>query len=137
MNLVAPTARDLIEAMKAGGVDEIEGVEKIVCPPYPYLPFVEAMAVGTTLRIGAQNLHWQEKGAFTGEISPPMVREFAEFVIIGHSERRAYFGETDETVNLKLKSAMTFDLIPIVCVGETGAEREAGQTNDVLQRQVR
>lgn len=136
MNMLSTTAVELVRAI-VEGVDGIDGVETIVCPPAPYLPFVLEAVQGSAVRVGAQNIHWEEVGAFTGEMSAPMVREFATHTIIGHSERRAYFAETDATVNLKLKAALTAGLVPIVCVGETGAERTAGQTLDVLRRQVR
>jgi triosephosphate isomerase len=137
MNTDARSARELIEAIKAGGVDSVSGVEKVVCPPFVYLPLVAEAARGTTLLVGGQDMHWEEKGAFTGEVSPVMLRDYATHVIIGHSERRAYFGETDETVNRKLAAALAHGLVPIVCVGETGDERQAGRTADVLRRQVR
>ena len=92
---------------------------------------------GSSLRVGAQTMHWEEKGAYTGEVSAAMLAGIAEYVIIGHSERRQYFCETDETVNKKLRSAVAAGLKPIVCVGETGDQRQAGQTAEVLRRQVR
>ncbi len=115
----------------------IQGVEKVVCPPFTALLPVSAMLAGTDIGVGAQNMHWEEEGAFTGEVSPRMVAEFARYVILGHSERRAYFGETDETVNRKVAAAFAHNLVPIVCVGETLEEREAGKTDAVVQRQVR
>jgi triosephosphate isomerase len=136
MNTVGESARALLEGIKSGGVDSIEGVEKIVCPPFVYLQLAQSLSQGTTLLVGAQDLHWEEKGAFTGEVSAAMVRDLATHVIIGHSERRAYCGETDETVHKKLHAALDHDLTPIVCVGETGAERQAGQTLSILRRQV-
>jgi triosephosphate isomerase len=136
MNLDAAGAVELIDGIKAGGIDAIEGVESILCPPFVYLPLAAELTKDTSLKVGAQDVHWEEKGAFTGEVSPVMLRDFCEYVIIGHSERRAYFGETDETVNRKLKAALAHDLTPIVCVGETGAQRQAGETEAVLHRQV-
>jgi triosephosphate isomerase len=136
MNTTAATARDLVAGIVAGGLDALTTVEKVLCPPFVYLPLVAEAARGTTLRVGAQDMHWEEKGAFTGEISPTMVLDYATHVIIGHSERRAYFAETDETVNRKLQAALAHGLTPIICVGETGAERQAGETTAVLKSQV-
>jgi triosephosphate isomerase (TIM) len=136
MNTDAAAARALVEGIKAAGSSDARGVEKVLCPPFVYLPLVAEIAKGTMLRVGGQDLHWEEKGAFTGEVSATMLKDFASHVIIGHSERRQYFGETDESVNKKLNAALGAGLTPIVCVGETGAERNAGQTQDVLSRQV-
>lgn len=119
------------------GLEAIRTVDRVVCPPFTSLMVVSGMLAGTEIGLGAQNLHWEESGAFTGEVSPQMVKEFCKFVIIGHSERREYFGETDETVNLKTKAAISTGLIPIVCVGETLEENEAGQTESVVSRQMK
>jgi triosephosphate isomerase len=113
------------------------GVEILVCPPFTALQTAAGSLKGSAIRLGAQNLHWEESGAYTGEISAAMLSELCEYVIIGHSERRALFGETDQSVNLKVKSALGHQLKPIVCVGETLAENEAGQTAEVVSRQVR
>jgi triosephosphate isomerase len=91
----------------------------------------------TDISLGAQNLHWEEKGAFTGEVAPNMVKEFCSYVIIGHSERRTYFGETDETVNKKIAAAIKHGLTPIVCVGETLSQYESGLTAEVVRRQIK
>lgn len=136
MNLDAAGAQELVEGIKSGGLDAITSVEKVVCPPFLYLPLVAGLIKATSLRLGAQDLHWEEKGAFTGEVSAEMLKDYAEYVIIGHSERRQYFGETDDSVNKKLKAALRHGLAPIVCVGETGEERGAGMTHEVLERQV-
>ena len=136
MNKTAAEARDLVAAMLAP-LREVAGVEKVLCPPFTSLPAVASALVGSGLGLGAQNMHWEEKGAFTGELAPAMVKEFCNYVIIGHSERRAYFGETDETVNRKLRAAMKFDLTPIVCVGETLDQYEAGRTEEVVRRQIK
>jgi triosephosphate isomerase (TIM) len=136
MNTDASAARELVEGIKNAGVDDVQGVEKVLCPPFVYLSLVAELIKGTSLRLSGQDLYWEAKGAFTGEVSAAMVKDFAEYVIIGHSERRQYFGETDDSVNRKLKSALEHGLIPIVCVGETGHEHGAGMTHEVLERQV-
>ena len=136
MHKTVEEARLLVSEMLED-LQAVEGVEKVLCPPFPALLPVAAMLAGTAIGLGAQNMHWEEEGAFTGEVSPRMVAEFARFVILGHSERRAYFGETDETVHRKVAAALKHDLTPIVCVGETLSEREAGETEAVITRQVR
>ena len=136
MNKTSVEARDLVAAMNAP-LREISNVEKVVCPPFTSLGVLAPILAGTDIGLGAQDMHWEEKGAFTGEVSPGMVKEFCRYVIIGHSERRAYFGETDETVNRKLSAAIKSDLIPIVCVGETLDQYESGLTNEVVSRQIK
>ncbi|NDI36557.1 triose-phosphate isomerase [Chengkuizengella sediminis] len=119
------------------GNAEIEGVESVICAPFTNLPALVEAVKGTKIKIGAQNLHWEENGAFTGEISGAMLQDLGvNYVIIGHSERRAYFAETDETVNKKVHAAFKYHLTPIVCVGEKLEEREAGQTKEVCKLQV-
>jgi triosephosphate isomerase len=111
--------------------------EVLVAPPFTALAPVARALEGTGIEVGGQNCHWEAAGAFTGEVSAPMVAELgARYVILGHSERRQHFGETDETVNRRLKAVLASQLRPIVCVGETLAERDAGQTLDVVTRQV-
>ena len=111
--------------------------EVILCVPYTDLFYALLAAQNTNIKIGAQNMHWEENGAYTGEVSGPMLKAIGvEYVIIGHSERRQYFAETDETVNKKLKSAFKYGLKPIVCVGETLEEREAGKAEEIITSQT-
>lgn len=136
MNKTVEEARELVFSMSIK-LREIEGVEKVLCPPFPALLPVSALVKGTDIGVGAQNLHWEASGAYTGEVAPNMIAEFCQYVIIGHSERRAYFGETDETVNKKVKAALANDLTPIVCVGETEDEYDSGRTGEVVRRQIK
>ena len=112
--------------------------EVVVCPPYIDLPVVSAMLKGTNIKLGAQNVHWADKGAYTGEVAADMLKAYGvEYVIIGHSERRQYFGETDETVNLRAKKALEAGLKPIICVGETLEQREANVTDEIVTTQIK
>ncbi len=123
--------RDFLPLVAGHDRDEI-----VVCPPFLAIPAAVEATKGSHLAIGGQNVHWEKEGAYTGEISPGMLLAVgATHVIIGHSERRQFFGETDDVVNLKLKAALESGLTPIVCVGEVLEEREAGLTEDVLRRQ--
>lgn len=130
-------AVELVRALKgnlAGGNDT---VEVAVCPPFTALTAVARELGDGGIALGAQNMYWENEGAFTGEISPLMLKEIGcKYVVLGHSERRQYFGETDETVNMKVKAALKHDLLPIVCVGERLAEREAGITQKVIKVQI-
>ncbi len=135
MNKNVEQASALVQQLLPG-LQQVPEVERVLCPPFTSLMILSAQLTGTGVGIGAQNMHWAESGAYTGEVSPQMVREFCDYVIIGHSERRAYFGETDETVNKKLKAALALGLVPIVCIGETLEEYESGQTSAVVTRQV-
>ena len=135
MNTTATEAEKLVLEMLEK-LDRISGVEKVLCPPFVSLLAVSMMLQGSSIKLGAQNMYFEAKGAYTGEISPLMLRELCEFVILGHSERRWYFGETDEIVNKKVKAALANKLKPILCVGERLEENEAGKTEEVVNRQV-
>ena len=112
--------------------------EVIICAPYTDLFYAILSAQNTNIKIGAQNMHWEEKGAYTGEVSPQMLKSIGvEYVIIGHSERRQYFAETDETVNKKVKAAHNVGLKPIVCVGETLSQRESGKAKEIVTNQIK
>lgn len=119
------------------GLNTIQGVDIVICPPFTSILPVAALLEGTSIGVGAQDIFWESTGAYTGEISPAMVAEFCKYVIIGHSERRAMFGETDLNVNRKVKAALTHDLIPILCVGETLSENEAGITREIVTQQLK
>jgi triosephosphate isomerase len=136
MNLTTEEATDFVRSIRRG-LNGIKGVDRVLCPPFTALATLKDLLSATGIGLGAQNMHWEEKGAYTGEISPIMLKELCQYVILGHSERRAYFGETDEGVNRKIKTALAYDLFPIVCVGETEAEYDAGQTQEVVGGQVR
>ncbi len=138
MNKTAAEGKALVEALKPLVADVCPDVADIVvCPPFTTLAAVVEAAKGSNIKVGAQNVHWAASGAFTGEISAAMLKEAGvEYVIIGHSERRQYFGETDATVNQRLKAALAAGLKPIVCVGELLEEREGGRTEQVLAAQL-
>ncbi len=119
------------------GVIDISQVEAVLCPPFTALSAVEDVITDTKIGLGAQNMHWENQGAFTGEISPLMLKGWCDYVILGHSERRQYFGETNEGVNKKVKAALAHNLIPIVCVGENLAQNEAGETAAFVGEQVK
>lgn len=136
MHMTVADARHLVSEM-VPGLQSKPGVDKVICPPYTTLLAVSSLLEGTDIHLGAQNMYWETAGAFTGEISPTMVAEYCKYVILGHSERRAYFNETDQNVNLKVQAAFAHGIIPIVCVGETLEDYEADRTYEVVFRQVK
>ncbi|MFO8143135.1 MAG: triose-phosphate isomerase [Dehalococcoidales bacterium] len=136
MNTTVDEAVELASRMKEG-LDGITGVDKVLCPPFVSLVPVKEVIRGSTVKLGAQNLYFEEKGAYTGEISPLMLAGLCEYVIIGHSERRQYFGESGDIVNRKVKAALKVDLKAILCIGENLEERESGQTEAVLGGQLK
>lgn len=136
MNKSVPEALDLVKALREKST-ELEDAELVVIPPFTALSEIKKVIEGSTIQLGAQNLFWEEKGAFTGEISPLMLQDLGcQFAVIGHSERRQYFGETDESVNKKIKAALAHDLIPIVCIGEFLEERDKGETIKKIETQI-
>ena len=135
MNTTLQSAVELASGV-AAGAGSAGGAELILCPPFVSLSAVRDAVAGTRVGVGAQNMHHEASGAFTGEVSAEMLAEICQYVILGHSERRQLFGETDESVNLKVQAALQAGLRPIVCVGETLEQREAGQAADVVRGQT-
>jgi len=136
MNTTVSEAIKLVNELRQG-LGEIDNVEKVLCPPFISLAAVGELIKGSSIKLGAQNLYFAEKGAYTGEISPLMLTELCEFVIIGHSERRQYFNETDEIINKKVQAALKVGLKPILCIGERLEQNEAGLTTEVVTKQLR
>ncbi|PZC46917.1 MAG: triosephosphate isomerase (TIM) [Chloroflexi bacterium] len=136
MNTTLTEAEALVRAEMAE-LGALDGLDVVLCPPFVSLGRVAGLVKGTRLHVGAQNLHWENEGAFTGEVSADMLRHLCKYVIVGHSERRQLFGETDEMVSRKVKAALAADLIPILCVGEVLEEREQGRAIEVVTTQVR
>lgn len=136
MNTTIAEAQALVTQM-SGALGRIDGVEVLLCPPFVSLMAVKAMLQGTTVQLGAQNMYWEDKGAFTGEISPLMLAPLCKYVILGHSERRHVFQESDEVIAYKIRAALRARLNPILCVGERLEENEAGQTSEVVSRQLK
>lgn len=136
MNKTSGEAKEFVARLKLD-LGSYDKADIIICPPFTSLVAVREELEGSNYRLGAQNMYWEKKGAYTGEVSAEMLREIGcQFVIIGHSERRRYFSENDEIVNKKVKAALDMGLMPIMCIGETLSEREAGSTFSVLERQV-
>ncbi len=128
----AQTARELVAQ-----VADVKGVEVMIAPPFPALAATAEALLGSNVRLGAQNLFWEDEGAFTGEVAPAMLTALGvSYAIIGHSERRQYFGETDQTVRRRVAAALRHEMVPVLCVGETGDQRDAGQTFSVLDKQL-
>ncbi len=136
MNTTIAEAAVLVQTMLPD-LEPLTTVELVLCPPFISLAAVKELISNSSVKLGAQNMHFQEKGAYTGEVSPLMLTGLCEYVILGHSERRAYFGETDEVVNRKMRAALGASLKPILCIGERLEEREAGLTATVVTAQLR
>jgi len=134
MNTNVEEAVALVSALQKE-LDDIDNVEKLVCPPFISLKSVYELLAPSTIKIGAQNMHYEDKGAFTGEVSPLMIKDICSYVIIGHSERRQYFND-DLYINKKLKAAIKYGINPILCVGEKSEDKQSGKTIEVLDKQL-
>ncbi|WP_116134691.1 triose-phosphate isomerase [Tropicimonas sp. IMCC34043] len=138
MNKTLAEAEVFARAMAAADADRDARIQRFVIPPFTAVREVKKILAGTSLKVGAQNMHWADAGAWTGEVSAPMLTDCGlDIVELGHSERRAYFGETDETVGLKTEAAVRHGLIPLICIGETLEQRQAGRAQEVLETEVR
>lgn len=138
MNKTLAEARTFAEGLRSSDALRDPRIQRFVIPPFTAVREVKAMLAATSVKVGAQNMHWADEGAWTGEVSPVMLKDCGlDLVELGHSERREHFGETDETVGLKVEAAVRHGLVPLVCIGETLEERQAGRAAAVLERQVR
>jgi len=138
MNKTLTEAKRFAEGLKAADGGRDPRIQRFVIPPFTAVREVKALLADTSVKVGAQNMHWADEGAWTGEVSPVMLKDCnLDLVELGHSERRAHFGETDETVGLKTEAAIRHGLVPLICIGETLADRESGRADDVLAREVR
>ncbi len=135
MNTTVSEAVELVNEIRQE-LDQTGDVEKVICPPFISLATVRELIKGSSIKLGAQNIYFEEKGAYTGEISPLMLADLCQFVIIGHSERRQYFNETGEITNKKIRAALKVKLKPILCVGENLEEKEAGGTEEIITREL-
>ncbi len=135
MNKTVDEALVLVDEM-IDDLDALDGVETVLCPPFVALYSMVDLVEDTNIGLGAQNMYFADSGAFTGEISPVMLRELCDYVILGHSERRTFFGESDQIVNQKVKAALKHDIRPIIAVGENLAQREAGETGQLISLQI-
>src|SRR5215470_7418428 len=138
MNKTLAEAIAFADALAKADAARDPKIQRFVIPPFTAVREVKQTLAATSVKVGAQNMHWADQGAWTGEISPLMLKDCnLDLVELGHSERRAHFGETDETVGLKVEAAVRHSLIPLICIGETLADRESGRADDVLAREVR
>jgi len=138
MNKTLAEAKAFATAVALGDSPRDPRIQRFVIPPFTTVRQVKDILAATSIKVGAQNMHWADQGAWTGEISPPMLKDCGlDLIELGHSERREHFGETDETVGLKVEAAVRHGLIPLICIGETLADRESGRADEVLAREVR
>jgi len=135
MNTTVEEAIDLVKEMLPA-IEPVENVEKVVCPPFVSLAKIRDVLKGSTVKLGAQNMYFEQKGAYTGEISPQMLSRLCDYVILGHSERRQYFNETNDVINKKIKAALASGIKPILCIGETLKQYEKGITEQVVSEQL-